>query len=90
MDLLDEANRLVSGDRQNDYGHPADDFERIARLYAPILEADIDPALKHALLMIQVKISRLLNTPDHIDSVIDIAGYAKCYGMILERKLDKA
>lgn len=35
--------------------------------------------------MIQVKIARLLNTPDHLDSVVDIAGYANTYALILER-----
>ena len=51
----------------------------------PILESNIDPRLKHALYMVQVKVARLLNTPAHRDSVVDIAGYANTYGMILER-----
>lgn len=85
MDILGEAARLTSKDRQQVYGHPIDDFTKIARMTKPILESDIDPRLKHALYMCQVKIARLLNTPEHVDSIIDLAGYANTYAMILER-----
>ena len=51
----------------------------------PILASKIDPKLKHALYMIQVKVARLLNSPEHVDSIVDIAGYANTYNMILER-----
>jgi hypothetical protein len=85
MDILSEARRLTNVDRQNVYGHPADDFKKIAIMTQPILKSDIEPELKHALYMCQVKIARLLSTPYHIDSVIDLAGYANTYAMILER-----
>ena len=85
MNILEEAQKLTTQDRQSVYGHPADDFKKVAVMTQPILDSNIDPRLKHNLYMIQVKIARLLNTPDHIDSVIDIAGYANTYGMILDR-----
>jgi len=87
MNVLLEADRLVSTDRQAIYGHPADDFAKVVALTKPILESNIDPRLKHAIYMIQVKIARLLNTPNHIDSIVDIAGYVKTYHLVLE-KLD--
>lgn len=80
--ILDEAARITSQDRQEVYGHPIDDFGKVAKMTQPIIESDIDPRLKHALYMIQVKIARLLNTPDHIDSIVDIAGYANTYSMV--------
>jgi hypothetical protein len=83
--ILEEAITLTTQDRQAVYGHPADDFAKVAAMAAPILESNIDPKLKHALYMVQVKIARLLNTPNHRDSVVDIAGYANTYGMILDR-----
>lgn len=86
MNILEEAQKLTSTDRQEVYGHPADDFKKVVVMAKPILDSNIDPVLKHSLYMIQVKIARLLNTPDHIDSVVDIAGYANTYGMILEKK----
>jgi hypothetical protein len=88
LSVLDEANNLVSGDRQAVYSHPINNFTKIMTMAQPILESDIDPALKHALYMIQVKIARLLNTPDHHDSLVDIAGYCKTYQMVLDA-LDK-
>lgn len=84
MNVLDEANKLVSEDRQKVYGHPIKDFTKVSKMTKPIVESTIDPRLKHALYMIQVKIARLLNSPNHIDSVVDIAGYAKTYALILE------
>lgn len=85
MNILEEALKLTSKDRQAIYGHPIDDFTKVAIMAQPILDSDIDPRLKHALYMVQVKIARLLNTPNHVDSVVDLAGYANTYAMILER-----
>ena len=85
MSILDEAQKLTSKDRQDVYGHPIYAFKNIAHMSEPINNSDIDPALKHALTMIQVKIARLLTTPDHIDSIVGIAGYANTYAMVLER-----
>ena len=85
MNILDEANKLTSKDRQAVYGHPANDFAKVAIMTTPILDSKIDPRLKHSLYMIQVKVARLLNTPDHVDSIIDIAGYANTYSMVLEK-----
>lgn len=89
MDILAEAHKLTNKDRQSVYGHPLDDFRKVATMSQPILRADIEPELKHALYMIQVKIARLLNTPHHIDSVVDIAGYANTYAMCLEKMQEK-
>lgn len=85
MNILDEANKLTNVDRQDVYSHPADNFGLISEMTAPITRSDIDPRLKHALYMVQVKVARLLNTPKHQDSIVDLAGYANTYAMILER-----
>ena len=85
MNVLNEADKLVNEDRQEIYGHPAEDFAKISHMTKPITESNIDPRLKHALYMIQVKVARLLNTPDHIDSIVDLAGYTKTYHMVLTK-----
>lgn len=90
MNILEEAQKLTTQDRQSVYGHPADDFQKVVIMSEPIEQSNIDPRLKHALKMMQVKIARLLNTPHHIDSVVDIAGYANTYAMILERIGDES
>lgn len=84
MDILAEAAKLTGEDRQEVYGHPIVDFTKVTTMATPIHASGIDPRLKHALYMIQVKIARLLNTPEHLDSVVDIAGYANTYAMMLE------
>lgn len=66
------------------YGHPADNFKRIAALQALVAECPI-PEVRHALDMICVKLARVVETPDHLDSYIDIAGYARTALMVLDR-----
>lgn len=36
------------------------------------------------LLMVCVKLSRLVNTPNHVDSLTDIAGYAETAAMVAD------
>ena len=91
--LLEDVERLTQTDRQATYGHPIDDFDRATQMYAPINESEVmDERLKHALRMVQVKIARLLHTPDHYDSIADIMGYMVTYTMVLEKiqEQDKA
>jgi len=78
--ILDEAERAVYGDRARDYGHPRDNFRRIAELWSAFLSgrgSGFYPSLtgeETALMMALVKIARLQETPDHRDSWVDIAG----------------
>jgi hypothetical protein len=64
-------------ERGSVYGPPKIDFGRAARLKEVIAECK-DPLARHALEMIAVKIARLIQSPNHVDSWRDIAGYAKC------------
>lgn len=82
--ISQKAEELVNIDRQNVYGHPFDDFSRVEILTKVIMESDLDPKIKHPLYMIQVKIARLIETPDHKDSLVDIPGYATTLDMILD------
>ena len=89
MTILDEASKLVDGEREQTYGHPADDFGAVTKAAKALgLFYDVDEtnfALHHALYMVMVKIQRLVQTPDHHDSIVDIAGYARTYEKVLER-----
>lgn len=71
--VLQEAQRLVYGNRCDDYGHPADDYDRVARLWAVILEAPVS-AKQAALCMVAVKIARECHRPKR-DNRVDGAGY---------------
>ena len=78
LDVLEEAKDLIYGQRADDYGDAQSNFQRMADLVNPIIKkADGNlTATDMALVMIQVKIARLQESPDHEDSWIDIAGYA--------------
>lgn len=66
------------------YGDPCIDFDRAARLKAVVAECS-DQRARHVLEMLCVKISRLIETPDHLDSWVDIAGYARTGVKVTEK-----
>ena len=82
--ILDKAKTLISGERVKDYGDAYLNHKRIAELWSPILDKDITVEQVYAC-MIAVKLSRLIETPDHEDSWIDICGYAALGGENNER-----
>ena len=63
-------------DRQDQYGDAEENFEKIGKLWAVILDFD-DPIEPHvvALMMDQLKTVRILANPDHSDSWFDKLGY---------------
>lgn len=83
--ILQEADRIVSHDRQNHYGHPIDDFTRTGKLWAAILGLESVEPEQVGLCMIALKVSRLCNTYKR-DSAVDIAGYAKTIDMVMDKK----
>ena len=78
---FDKAVRTVTQERGEKYGHPAVNFNRIAAGDIVIDECP-DPRVRHALRMIWTKVCRLVETPDHLDSAVDLAGYARTICMI--------
>lgn len=90
--ILVQADELINGDRQTDYGDKLQNFSQIAMLWQGILAAKLLPDAKIspedvALCMIQVKIARLAKNPDHEDSILDVAGYAGCYSLLQKERL---
>lgn len=81
-DLLDEAKILVTGDRNNAYGPPSQDFLRSADMMTALgfRAPDGGPIRAHhvAMLMALIKLSRLVWSPLRRDSWTDLAGYAAC------------
>lgn len=76
MNILQEAESLIYGDRQQDYGTVAEDFGRVAAMWSVILGASVSSE-QVGLCMIAVKISRQLHGNKR-DNLVDIAGYAGC------------
>jgi hypothetical protein len=79
---LEAANLVRNGRRQAAYGHPSQDFARTALIWSGILGVDVSP-LQVALCMAGLKMSRLVGTPDHRDSLVDAHGYFTCYERML-------
>lgn len=75
--ILDEAKRLVTGERQAQYGHPSEDFARTAGMWSSLFGWDVQ-AHQVAMAMICVKLSRIQQTPSKRDSWCDAAGYCQC------------
>ena len=89
-DILAEAYKLTSGDRQQQYGHPYDDFTKTGKLWAALLDLESPiPPHKVAEMMMLVKMSRIEKSPDNPDHWTDAAGYSRCGWLcrIREREL---
>ena len=82
--VLNSAKTLVEGDRARDYGDAHEMHSRIAKGWSLILGTEVKPH-EAALCMAWVKISRLVTTPNHVDSYIDLAAYAALAGEIEAR-----
>lgn len=79
--VLDEAKQLITGDRNNAYGPPTQDFQRTAAMASAFgFQVNGEPLSAHhvAIFMVLLKMSRLAWTPTKRDSWVDTAGYAGC------------
>lgn len=74
--FLEHAAGLVTR-RRREYGEPVDLFEQIATRWSLTLGTKVSPA-QVALCLIDLKLARLARDPKHLDSQIDVAGYAAC------------
>lgn len=84
MSVCLDAHELVRGDRNGAYGHPLQDFERIAVLWSGILNMIITP--EHVgMCLIGLKLAREAYL-HKADNLIDIAGYAECLELIAHAK----
>lgn len=80
-DILDEAKKAICTDRQNDYGEPEDNFQKISSLWSvylgrPILKKDV------AVMMILLKVARVASGHGKGDNWVDICGYSAIGGEI--------
>jgi len=87
--IAQEAQRLVFNDRGAVYSHPFDDFGRTAGMANAAFKSKLKEDFTQediAVLMMLVKISRLINSPDHRDSLVDLPGYGLCYELVRQRR----
>jgi len=84
--VLEEAQRLIHGDRNAFYGPPGEDFAKTAKMVTGLLLPKLRPgvevtAREAILIMVIVKASREVNRPKR-DNAVDIAGYAGLLEML--------
>lgn len=93
--ILEEAQRIIYGDRSRSYGHPRDNFGRTAKLFEGVKtkcecgrHATFTPE-EVALFMVCLKLARATNQLETAgaverDTTVDIAGYAGTLGRLSE------
>jgi hypothetical protein len=86
MNILDKAKEITSGERRRDYDSATPNHKRIAILWnaydqIKAVPGSPDSPLDVVFKMILLKIARAVKTPS-ADSLVDIAGYARCGAQI--------
>jgi hypothetical protein len=86
--VCQEADNLVSNDRQEQYGHPFTNFSDIAVGWNLLAETDKITPEKVGLMMMWLKICREKYKTKR-DNLVDICGFAKTIDMINEKRNQK-
>lgn len=82
--VLEEAQRLITGDRNRAYDHPLDNFRRIADIWSVIFNIEITEE-QVGLAMVGLKIARESFMPKR-DNLVDGAGYFGTIQMVIEER----
>lgn len=75
--LLTDAEEIINGNRNSEYGPPTQDFQRTSIMWSAYLNKELQ-AHDVAVLMILLKLSRIAWSPEVRDHWVDLAGYAAC------------
>lgn len=81
-DILTAADQMVNGNREEDYGTPEDNFQRIADFWDTYLRS-VKTRLSGkdvAAMLALLKVARIASGHAKSDNWIDLAGYAACGG----------
>ena len=79
MDKVEALREAISAveERGESYGDVRQNHQRIADLWSVVLGQVVTPE-QVVMCMTCLKVARLIETPDHEDSWVDIAGYGAC------------
>lgn len=82
--IIKAAADLMDGERAKDYGDAYEMHRRIASGWSEILGVKVEPH-EVALCMAWLKIARLVESPGHEDSYVDLVAYGSLAGEIQAR-----
>ena len=82
--VLEEAQRLITGDRNKSYDHPLDNFNRIAKGWEVIFNTQVTEE-QVGLAMAWVKICREIYQSKR-DNLVDGAGYLGTVQMVIDER----
>ena len=77
-ECLQQAEKIVTGERQQAYGEVESNFTMIANLWNAYLSCEGFTAQDVAVMMALLKIARIATGTGTADSFVDLAGYAAC------------
>ena len=79
--ILHTAIELTQGERAKAYGDAAENWQTTVDIFNAMTGMELTPAegVKFAIAM---KLARLKSSPEHLDSVVDLAGYAWVYSQV--------
>lgn len=89
--ILDTAKKVIYGDREKTYGNPGKNLTAIADFWTAYVfhKYNIGIAFDYndvCAMMRLLKEARLINSPGHTDSLVDICGYAALEERVKEGK----
>lgn len=80
--ILTDAAAAINGPRQQSYGSATDGFTKVGEVWGTIIGCTaLDPEIV-ALMLAALKLVRLIDNPGHLDSWVDMCGYAALGGEI--------
>lgn len=89
-EIVLEAYDLITGDRQNAYSHPFDDYDRTVNIFNAVMGHDVLSVEEGIIYMVCVKLSRLMHelrtNQWNPDNIRDAIGYLGCLQMVREHR----
>ena len=82
--ILQEADRIVNGERQTDYSDPVENFKQIASIASTILKKELS-AEDCCVVLMAVKLARE-SYKHKRDNLVDLAGYTEILNRIKTSK----
>ena len=79
MDKVEALQAAITAvaERGENYGDVRQNHQRIAQMWSVVFGQEVTPE-QVVMAMTCMKIARLIETPDHEDSWVDICGYGAC------------